>query len=105
MIGQKAPEEEAQLDAKLVGLGLLNMSIAAQIGGLLQIKADAADIMNMLIEHTAKLLSLVEPEQHRNAILADIRRNLPGVLNRHVEARNTTPGGIYVPPAGTEVRH
>jgi hypothetical protein len=35
--------------------------------------------------------------QARNEILAEIRRNIPGILNRHVEKRKTTPGGIRLP--------
>lgn len=78
-------------------LGCLNAAISGQVGVLLTIPVPVTDVMNLLVEHTMKLLSLVEPEQLRNTILGEIRRNLPAVLNRHVEARLRTPGGVIVP--------
>jgi hypothetical protein len=53
--------------------------------------------MNLLIEHLSHILALVEPMQLRNEILGEIRRNLPGVVNRHYEARMTTAGGVRLP--------
>jgi hypothetical protein len=84
-------------------LNTTNAGLTAQIALMLSVPVPATDIMNMLVEHVARLLSLVEPEQLRNSILAEIRRNLPVVLNRHVEARNTTSGGVFV-PAGARIR-
>lgn len=99
------PPATAPLDAGHVALELLNRTIAAQIGLILEMQAPrtaitATDAMNLLCEHLGKLLSLVEPEQVRNALLGEIRRNLPGVMNRHVEARLTTPGGVFVGQPG-----
>lgn len=92
------------LPAALVGCGLVNAGLTAQIGMLLDLQVPATDIMNLLCEHVGKLLALVEPEQLRNTILAEIRKNLPGVVNRHYEARIRTPGGVIVPPPGTRVQ-
>jgi hypothetical protein len=94
---------EAARAAIFAMLNTTNSGLTAQIALMLSVPVPATDIMNMLVEHVARLLSLVEPEQLRNSILAEIRRNLPVVLNRHVEARNTTSGGVFVPP-GARIR-
>jgi hypothetical protein len=79
-----------------VGLAVLDASLRAEIAVLLSI-AQAGDVMNLLIEHLSHILALVEPMQLRNDILGEIRRNLPGVVNRHYEARMTTAGGVRLP--------
>ena len=78
--------------------------LAGLIGVMLEAQVPATDVMNILCEHLGRILSLVEPEQLRNSILGEIRRNLPMVLNRHVEARMRTPGGVIVPPPGARVQ-
>lgn len=94
--------EPAKPDAGHVALELTNQLLTGCIGSMLGMQAPvtmitATDVMNLLVEHVAKILSYVEPEQARNAILAEIRRNLPGIVGRHVTARSTTPGGIFIP--------
>lgn len=81
-----------QQAASVVGLGVLNASMHAQIGVLLESDVNATDILNLLIEHIAALLSGVEPAQQQAVILGEIVTNLPRVLQRHVAARRTTPG-------------
>jgi hypothetical protein len=88
---------------RALGLGMLDSAMQGQIGVLLQIQVPANEVLNLLCEHVGRILALLEPEQVRNAILGEIRRNLPGVMNRHVEARLTTPGGIRIPQAGERV--
>lgn len=95
----------AQQQASAIALSMLNASMHAQVGlALGGMKVNATDVMNLLVEHLANVLSLVEPDQLRNTILGEIRRNLPEVLNRHVLARKTTAGGIFVPGPGTRVQ-
>ena len=94
---------DQQVSPGALALAVLNASLAGQIGVLLQVQVPATDIMNLLCEHLGHLLSLIEPEQLRNSILAEIRRNLPGVLNRHYAARMKTPGGVIIPGPGERV--
>lgn len=91
------------LEMRALGIGMLDSAMQAQIGVLLQISVPANEVLNLLCEHVGRILSLVEPEQLRNSILGEIRRNLPGVVNRHVEARLTTPGGIRMVQPGERV--
>jgi hypothetical protein len=79
-----------------VGLAMLDASLRAQVVMLLSI-TQAGEVMNLLIEHLSQILALVEPMQLRNEILGEIRRNLPGVVNRHYEARMTSAGGVRLP--------
>lgn len=88
----------------VLAIGLLNVSIHSQINLMLQQRVAATDIMNLLIEHVAMLLALVEPAGLRSTILDEIRKNLPAVLDRHVAGRRTTAGGIYVPQPGDRVQ-
>ena len=76
---------------------MLEAAVQSGVGTALNIGLPASDVMNLLIEHVMRVLSLVEPDQARNAVLGEIRQNLPGVLNRHVEARLRTPGGVLLP--------
>lgn len=90
-----------------IALAMFNAAIGSQISLMLGVQRpatelDATDIMNVLVEHLANLLSQVEPEQARNAIIGEVRRNLAMVVNRHLEARMTTKGGVFVP--GTRVQ-
>lgn len=98
------PQKPPAIDPETLGLAMLNASITQQIGLLLTVPVAATDVMNLMCEHIGKLLALIEPEQLRNSILGEIRRNLPAVVNRHVEARMTTPGGILMPAAGQRVQ-
>lgn len=92
-----APLKPPTLDPGTFGLAMLNATMTAEISLLLTIPVAATDVMNLMCEHLGKLLALIEPEQLRNSILGEIRRNLPAVVNRHVEARLRTPGGVIVP--------
>jgi hypothetical protein len=92
------------IDPATLGLAMLNAGMTQQIGLLLTIPVPATDVINLLCEHIGKLLALIEPEQLRNSILGEIRRNLPAVVNRHVEARMTTPGGILIPDAAQRMQ-
>ncbi|HXE51220.1 MAG TPA: hypothetical protein VN663_22775 [Ramlibacter sp.] len=94
---QPARGSAPTIDPATVALGLLNAGLTAHVALMLTIPVPATDVMNVLCEHIGKLLALVEPEQLRNSILGEIRHNLPGVLNRHVEARMRTPGGVLIP--------
>jgi hypothetical protein len=90
--------------AHIVVLSMLNATLTAQIGALISLEVPATDTMNVLAEHLGQLLSLVEPMQLRNSILAEIRQNLPGVVNRHFEARMTTAGGVRLVEPGARVQ-
>lgn len=100
-----APLQNPALDPRIVGLGTVSASLNAQIGFLLSLPQFPVDqLINLLCDQIGKVLSLVEPEQIRNTVLAEIRRNLSAVVNRHVEARKTTPGGIIRPDAGQRIQ-
>lgn len=98
------PQKPPAIDPAVLGLAMLNAAMTAEIGVLLTVPVAATDVMNLLCEHIGRLLALIEPEQLRNSILGEIRRNLPAVLNRHVEARMTTPGGIMLPEGSARMQ-
>ena len=100
ILGREPPKP----DAGHVALGITNETLTTAIRMMLDLQHPvsalaATDIINMLFEHIGKIIALIEPEQLRNALIADIRRNLPGVVNRHVLARSAQPQGIVAPPA------
>lgn len=99
-VGNAAPGP-APATPNMVAMAMLNASLTAQIGMIIGAQMPATDVMNVLCEHIGQLLALIEPEQLRNSILGEIRRNLPGVMNRHLEARLTTAGGIRLPEGMT----
>jgi uncharacterized membrane protein YkvI len=106
-MSEPMPLPSRQLDPQIVHtamLAMLNAAITAQVAQMLQIQVPATDVMNILCEHIGKLLALIEPDQLRNSILGEIRRNLPAVMNRHYEARMTTAGGVRVPGPGERVQ-
>ena len=41
----------------------MNQTLTAQIGLMLNMKANVSEVLNVLVEHLCKLLSLIEPEQ------------------------------------------
>src|SRR5689334_22538635 len=95
IVGGKPPAP----DAGHVALGITNETLTTAIRMMLDLQSlvtaiAATDIINMLFEHIGKIVSLIEPEQLRNALIADIRRNLPGVVNRHLLARSVQTPGI-----------
>jgi hypothetical protein len=105
IVGGKPPAP----DAGHVALGITNETLTTAIRMMLDLQAPvsslaATDIINMLFEHIGKIMSLIEPEQLRNALIADIRRNLPGVVNRHVLARSVQQPGLVAPPPGIMVQ-
>lgn len=94
----------ATADPVAAALSMLDAGMSGMIARLIQANAgDVTGVINLLCEHIGRLLSLVEPLQARNSVLAEIRRNLPAVVERHVQARMTTPGGVIVPPAGLKL--
>lgn len=97
-------QKPAAIDPATLGLAMLNAAMSQQIGLLLTVPVAATDVMNLLCEHIGRLMALIEPEQLRNSILGEIRRNLPAVVNRHVEARMTTAGGVILPDAAHRVQ-
>ena len=72
-------------------------SLAAQANLLLSFGFTVSDVVNVLCDVACNLLSAVEPAQLRQTIIAEIRKNLPGIVDRHYQMRHTTPGGLIVP--------
>jgi hypothetical protein len=95
---------KVEVTPHMVAVAGLDGAVGSAVGVCLGIGTPAEQIMNLLVEHLARVLALVEPEQVRNAVLGEIRRNLPGVLHRHVEARMKTPGGVLLPGVGERVQ-
>jgi hypothetical protein len=73
------------------------VSLAGQANLMLAFDVPLATVVNLLCDVACNLVSAVEPAQLRQNITSEMIKNLPHIIDRHYQARHTTPGGLIVP--------
>jgi hypothetical protein len=76
---------------------LAMMSFSAQVNLMIAMGMPLTDCVNVLFEIACNLVAGVEPAQLRQNIVNEIRNNLPGIVERHWQARHTLQSGLVIP--------
>jgi hypothetical protein len=77
----------------------LNHGFAAAIRKSFELGVPGEKVIEMLLNHTASVIAMVEPTGARDGALADVLRHLAPMVQKHYDARHTTAGGIMKPVA------
>ena len=72
-------------------------ALATQANLMMTFGVPLTDVVNLLCELACDLVSAVEPAQLRQNVISEMVKNLPGIVDRHYQARHTTPSGLIVP--------
>lgn len=75
----------------------LNFGLAAATRKALELGVPAHEMIAMLFNHLASVVAMVEPPGAREALIRQLVADFAPMCKRHVDARNTTPGGIVLP--------
>lgn len=75
----------------------LNHAIAAGEREALKLGVPAHDVVEMLLNHLASVVSMIEPAGVRAATVEGLVAGFAPMVHKHVAARYTTPGGILTP--------
>jgi hypothetical protein len=76
----------------------LNHAMAAGERQAIKMGVPGEMIIEMNVNHLCSVLALIEPPQVREHMIAKICAEMASLVGQHVTSRNTTPGGIFVPP-------
>jgi len=75
----------------------LNHGLAAGCRKALELGVPAHTMVEMLLNHMASVVAMVEPPGAREGLMKDVVRQFSTMVNRHVEARHTTKSGLLMP--------
>jgi hypothetical protein len=75
----------------------LNHAIAAGEREALKVGVPASDVIEMLLNHLASVVAMIEPAGVRAETIKDVIRAFPGLVTKHVDARHMSPGGVFMP--------
>lgn len=96
-------QEELKLefptDVGKVVIEPLNHALAAGIRQAVSMGTPTHSIVEMLLNHIASMAALVEPPGSREMLVKQIIGAVAPLVRKHVDARNTTPGGVILPRA------
>lgn len=99
MSNEKTSEVPEQLRGNL-GKALLeplNHALAAGERNALSMGVPAHDVVEMLLNHLASVVAMIEPPAVRSATIEGLVENFAVMVRKHVEVRSMTPGGILIP--------
>jgi hypothetical protein len=88
-----------QLQGAVARMALDPMSYALAAGcrRALQVGVPPVIIIEMLLNHLCSVVALVEPPGSREATIQDLVRSFAPLVNKHVDAKSTSPGGVILP--------
>lgn len=92
---EKAPQLQGAL-AKVV-LDPLNYGLAAGCRRALEVGVPSHVMIEMLLNHLASVCAMVEPAGARETLIRDLVGSFAIMVNKHVDARYTTSGGVMLP--------
>lgn len=78
----------------------LNHGMAAAIRKSFELGVPGEKVIEMLVNHTASVVAMIEPAGAREGALADVLRHMAPMVQKHYDARHTTAGGVVKPVAG-----
>lgn len=98
-----AEHEELKLefppDVGRVVIEPLNHAFAAGIRQAISMGTPTHSVIEMLLNHVASMAAMVEPAGSREALVKQIVAAIAPLVRKHVDARNTTTGGVILPRA------
>ena len=77
----------------------LSHALAAGEREALKIGVPTHEVVEMLLNHLASVVAMIEPPQARALVVEGLVENFAAMVRKHVEATQRTPGGIIVPRA------
>ena len=83
----------------------LNHAIAAGEREALKIGVPSTDVIEMLLNHLASVVAMIEPVGARAATIEGLVAGFAPMVQKHVQARYMTPGGILTPRPVEELQH
>lgn len=75
----------------------LSHALAAGEREALKIGVPTHDVVEMLLNHLASVVAMIEPAAVRAVTVEGLVENFSLMVRKHVDARYMTPGGILVP--------
>jgi hypothetical protein len=81
----------------------LNHAIAAGEREALKIGVPTEEVLEMLLNHVASVIAMIEPAGVRAGALMDANHALPELVRKHVEARHLSSGGVFMPNSTRDV--
>lgn len=78
-------------------LSPLNHAIAAGEREALKVGVPTHEVLEMLLNHLASVVSLIEPPGAREAALKDVVGSFATLVKQHVDRRMTSPAGLHLP--------
>ena len=78
----------------------LNHALAAGEREALKIGVPTHEVVEMLLNHLASVVAMIEPPQARALVVEGLVENFAVMVRKHVDATQRTPGGIIVPRNG-----
>jgi len=74
-----------------------NYAVAAACRKYLEIGVPTNVMIEFLLNHLCSVAAMVEPAGAREALVKDLVRSFASMVNKHVDARYTSPGGVHLP--------
>ncbi len=75
----------------------INHGLAAAERHALALGVPTHDVVEMLLNHLASVVAAIEPAGVRAATIEGLVENFSPMVRKHLEARQTTNGGIIIP--------
>lgn len=92
-------ENPVPLNVGRILLEPLNHALAAGSREALKQGVPAHTVIEMLLNHLASVTAAIEPSGSREETVKNLVSSFAPMVQRHLEARLTTPGGVILPRA------
>lgn len=96
MAGENIPTQLPSNIGKAI-LDPLNHALAAGEREALKVGVPTHDVVEMLLNHLASVVAMVEPPQARALVVEGLVENFATMVRKHIDAMERSPGGIIVP--------
>ena len=96
------PAPDQSLDQVNIGRTLLeplNHGLAVSMRKALELGVPAHSAIEMLLNHLASVVAMVEPPGAREALVKQLVSEFAPLCRKHIELRFKTPGGVFLPKA------
>lgn len=99
---KEVPSPVPQAGAGTVNIGKLVIepfehAIAAGLRHALKVGVPAYTVIEMMLNQLISVVAMVEPAGARTETLNHVQNAMTQLLSQHVQARQTSPGGVILP--------
>lgn len=81
----------------------LNHGFAAGVRTAMTLGVPAERVIEMYLNHLGSVVAMIEPPGARELALTEIVSSFAPIVQKHLESRHRTPGGVWRPSAGIGV--